>query len=159
MSNYIEKFVTYLLSIPRIFKKSLAILTDLFLCIFSTWLTLFVRSEDFIIFNDLHLYLSLISIVVAIPTFWIMGLYKIIFRYSDLSIILNVFFSTFLYGLIFYFIISININFYVPEMIGIMQPIIFFFIVIISRLGARYLMATNSSFRNYKNKKNILYNV
>ncbi len=156
MNNYTEKFVTNLLSIPRIFKKALAITTDLFLCIFSTWLAFFLRSENLILFNDLVFYLSLISIAVAIPIFWIMGLYKIIFRYTDLSIILSVFFSTLVYGLIFYFIISLNVNLGVSKIIGIMQPIILFFTIIISRLGARYILAINSSFRNYTNKKNVL---
>ncbi len=156
MSNYTEKFVTNLLSIPRIFKKALAITTDFFLCIFSTWLALSLRSEDLILFNDLVFYLALISIAVAIPIFWIMGLYKIIFRYTDLSIILSVFFSTLVYGLIFYFIISLNINLGVSKIIGIMQPIILFFTIIISRLGVRYILAINSSFRNYTNKKNVL---
>ena len=98
----------------------------------------------------------MISIIIALPIFWIFGMYRIIFRYTDLSIILNVFKATIIYGILYFLIISLINILNVPKSIGILQPMIFFFGVIASRLIIKILFNSNNIFLKSSVKKNVL---
>ena len=65
-----------IINLPRYAKRIIAIITDLGLCILCTWLAFFLRLEQFIQINDITILAVLISISLAIPIFWLMGLYK-----------------------------------------------------------------------------------
>ena len=96
-----------LIKLPRNVKKTLAIIIDLGLCIFCTWLAFYLRLEQFIKINNITILAVLISVIVAIPIFWLNGLYKTIFRFGDSSIISAVAITVFIYGLIYFSVISI----------------------------------------------------
>ena len=166
MINYIKKFLNHIFSLHRYSKRLIAIITDASLCFLSTWIAFIIRSEYWLALNPeievLILYENfnfnsvLISIIIAIPVFWLFGLYRTIFRYTGLSIILNILASTFVYGL-FYFLI---VGFYgiqgVPRSIGVIQPMLLFFGIIGSRLAIKYILTGNYSFKKSFNKKNVL---
>ena len=61
-----------------------------------------LRLEQPIMFKDFNLYPAILSVVIAIPTFWIFGLYRTIFRYTSVSIILTILVSTFVYGILYF---------------------------------------------------------
>ena len=126
MNNIIRKFNQKLLSIPRYSKITLVIILDVILCLVSTILAFNLKNESLIIYDDTYVYSVMISIIIALPIFWIFGMYRIIFRYTDLSIILNVFKETIIYGILYYLIISLINILNVPKSIGILQPMIFF---------------------------------
>ena len=151
-----KEFPNSLLSLHRYAKRAIAIIIDIGLCILCTWLAFTLRLEELILFKDFNLYPALISIIIAIPIFWLFGLYRIIFRYTGISIIFNILASTFVYG-IFYFLI---IGFYsiqgVPRSVGIIQPMLLFFGIIGSRLAIKYILTADYSFKKYSNKKNVL---
>ena len=98
MNNIIRKFNQKLLSIPRYSKITLVIILDVILCLVSTILAFNLKNESLIIYDDTYVYSVMISIIIALPIFWIFGMYRTIFRYTDLSIILNVFKATIIYG-------------------------------------------------------------
>ncbi len=91
-----------ILSLPRYSKRAFAITIDIVLCILCTWLAFILRLEQLILFKDFNFYPALISIAIALPIFWLFGLYRTIFRYAGLSIILKILTATFLYGFIFF---------------------------------------------------------
>ena len=93
---------------------------------------------------------------IAIPIFWIFGLYHTIFRYTNLSIILTILFSTFLYGLLYFLVIGVYGIQGVPRSIGILQPMLLFFAIMNSRLFVKFLLSSNHNLRNNFNKKNVL---
>ena len=126
MNNIIRKFNQKLLSIPRYSKITLVIILDVILCLVSTILAFNLKNESLIIYDDTYVYSVMISIIIALPIFWIFGMYRIIFRYTDLSIILNVFKATIIYGILYFLIISLINILNVPKSIGILQPMIFF---------------------------------
>ena len=137
-------------------------ITDAGLCILCTWLAFVLRLEELILFKDFNFYPALISVVIAIPIFWLFGLYRTIFRYTGLSLILNILTSTFLYGLLYFLVIGVyGIASYtpffalVPRSIGIIQPMLLFFAIISSRLGVKYLLTNSYNFRKDSNKKNV----
>tara|TARA_B110000238_G_scaffold83617_1_gene91990 strand:+ start:676 stop:2589 length:1914 start_codon:yes stop_codon:yes gene_type:complete len=151
-----KKFLNSILSLHRYSKRTIAIITDIGLCTLCTWLAFTLRLEEFILFKNFNFYPAFVSIIIAIPVFWLFGLYRTIFRYTGLSIILNILASTFVYGL-FYFLI---VGFYgiqgVPRSIGVIQPMLLFFGIIGSRLAIKYILTGNYSFKKSFNKKNVL---
>ena len=98
MNNFFKEISDNILSLHRYSKRVIAIITDLALCILCTWLAFFLRLEELILFKDFNLYPALISVLVAIPVFWLFGLYRTIFRYTSLSIIFTILASSFIYG-------------------------------------------------------------
>ena len=138
-------------------------ITDAGLCILCTWLAFVLRLEELILFKDFNFYPALISAVLAISIFWLFGLYRTIFRYTSLSIILNIFTSTFLYGLLFFLIIGVyGISSYttnfatIPRSIGILQPMLLFFAILSSRLVIKYIFTNNTGSKNLFDKKKVL---
>ena len=163
MNNYISEFSEKILSLHRYTKRTIAIVTDVGLCILSTWLAFTLRLEELILFKDFNFYSALLSVVIAIPIFWFFGLYRTIFRYTNISIILKILASTFVYGLSYFLIIGVygissNTVYYaiVPRSIGIIQPMLLFFAIIISRLLVKYLLNYNYNLKKFVTKKNVL---
>ena len=89
-----------IVNLPRYAKRIIAIIIDVGLCILCTWLAFYIRLEQFIKINDVTILAVLISISLAIPIFWLMGLYKTLFRFLDSSIILTVTAAVFIYSLL-----------------------------------------------------------
>ncbi len=151
-----KEFSKSILSLHRYSKRAIAILTDIGLCILCTWLSFTLRLEELILFKDFNIYPALISIFIAIPIFWLFGLYRTIFRYTGLSIIFNIFASTFAYGLFYFLIIGVYSIDGVPRSVGVLQPMILFFGIISSRLVIKYILNGNHNSKKSLNKKNVL---
>ena len=163
MNNLIKILFENTFYLNRYSKRAIAILTDAGLCILCTWLAFTLRLEEFILFKDFNFYPALLSVVLALPIFWMFGLYRTIFRYTELSIILNILTSTSLYGFFYFLIVGVyGISSYtrdfalIPRSIGILQPMLLFFAIICSRLLAKYLLNKNFGLNRSLNKKNIL---
>ena len=143
-----------IINLPRYAKRIIAIITDIGLCILCTWLAFYLRLEKFIQINDITILAVVISIFLAIPIYWLSGMYKTMFRFAGSSIILTVFIATFVYSLLYFAVISIYGIQGIPRSIGILQPVLLFLVILSSRMTIKYLLL--SSFDNSKNKKNIL---
>ncbi len=154
--NYMKDLSKTILSLPRYSKKIIAIITDLGLCVLCTWLALVLRYEELILFRDFNLNVAFISIIIAMPIFWLFGLYRTIFRYSDFSIIFTVLTSILIYGLLFFLVIGIYSISGVPRSIGILQPMLLFFAIISSRLLVKYTLTGDYKFKKTSNEKNVL---
>ncbi len=153
----IKKFSKNILQLNRYSKRSIAIITDISLCIICTWLSLYLRLEDINLIKIYDFNLAAIISIIAIPIFWISGLYRTIFRYTGLSILFTILTSTFIYGMLYFIIISVFGLPSIPRSIGIIQPMLLFFAIIASRFVAKYILTGTFSRLDYSlNKKNIL---
>ena len=150
-----KEFSKIILSLPRYTKKIIAIITDMGLCVLCTWLALVFRYEELILFRDFNFNVAFISIIIAMPIFWLFGFYRTIFRYSDFSIIFTVLTSTLMYGLLFFLIIGVYSVSGIPRSIGILQPMLLFFAIIISRLLVKYTLTSDYKFKKTSSKKNV----
>ena len=164
MSHSFKEFSSSVLSLHRYTKRSIAIVNDIGLCVLCTWLAFVLRLEELILFKDFNFYTALISIIIAIPIFWSFGLYKIIFRYTGLSIILNILAALFVYGLMYFLIIGVyGISSYapyyanVPRSIGIIQPMILFIAIISTRLLVKYSLIYNDNNKSFREKNVLIY--
>ena len=157
MKKYIREVSDSIISLHRYSKRAIAIVTDLALCILCTWLAFFIRLEELILFKDFNFYPALISVIIALPIFWLFGIYRTFFRYTSLSIIFTITSSTLVYGLLYFLVIGVfGIN-GVPRSIGILQPILLLFAIISSRLSIKYILNSGYSFKDQSiNKKNVL---
>jgi len=155
MNKYFKDLFNSFLSIPRYAKKTIAIIVDIGLCILCTWLAFYLRLEEFIKINDVTILSVLISIFLAIPIFWLSGLYKTMFRFVGSSIILTVAIAALAYGMLYFAVIGIYGFQSIPRSIGLIQPVLLFLGISSSRLIIRYLFA-NSFIKNTKSKKNVL---
>ena len=156
MKNYLIEFSKNILSTNRYSKRIIAIINDIALCILCTWLAFCLRLENLILLKDLNFLAALTSIIIAIPVFWLFGLYKTIFRYTGLSIILTIFSSTFFYGFLYFLVIGVYGIKEIPRSIGIIQPMLLLIFIIISRLSVKYILTEDLSNKKKTNKKNIL---
>ena len=152
MLRAIHKHSKAVLALPRSAKRSVAIITDASLCIIALWIALFLRLDDyqFSVLKDGLKEASAASVIIAIPVFWLMGLYRTMFRYSSSSVFVSVSVAILVYGLLYFSIISIYGIKGIPRSIGILQPIILLLAVISSRLFAEYFLVGV-----YKSKKQI----
>ena len=89
MRSLTREFSRNILSLNRYSKRSIAIITDICLCVLCTWLAFVLRLEKIILFKE-FLYTAAVLIIISIPIFWLCGLYRTIFRYTNLSIILTI---------------------------------------------------------------------
>jgi len=152
--NGIAKNVTLL---PRYVKRTIIIIFDLVLCIFCTWVAFYLRLEQFIKINNITLLAVFFSITFAIPIFWFIGLYRTIIRYVGQSIVFLILIATFLYGLLYFSVISIYGIQGIPRSIGIIQPILLFIGILSSRLIIKHLLSSSYLYNdNSKTKKNAL---
>ena len=165
MNNIFKSFLNYTISLHRYSKRIIVIITDSTLCILCTWLAFVLRLEELILFKDFNLYPAAISIAIAIPIFWLFGLYRTIYRYTGTSMILNILVSTFVYGLLYFLAVGVYgikitpnyIGLSVPRSIGILQPMLLFFAIICLRLLVKFILIKDYSFNNKtENKKNVL---
>ena len=165
MKNFLKFFLNHNLSLHRYSKRIIVIFTDAILCVICTWLAFVLRLEELILLKDFNFYPAIISILIAIPIFWVFGLYRTIFRYTGTSIILTILSSTFIYGLVFFLAVGVMgiqstqvyVGLNVPRSIGIIQPMLLFFTIVLSRLSARYILINSINFeKKSQNKKKVL---
>ncbi len=145
-----------IISLPRYAKRIIAIIIDIGLCILCTWLAFYLRLEQFVRINNTSILAVLISISLAIPIFWLVGLYKTMIRFAGSSIIFTVAVAIFSYQLLYFGVIGIYGIDGIPRSIGIIQPILLFLGILSSRIIIKYLFFSDRNFENLKNKKNIL---
>ena len=165
MINYTKKFLNNILSFNRYTKQLIAMLTDASLCILCTWFAFSIRSkywlalkptmEVSILYEDLNFYSVLIPVIIALPIYWLFGLYRIVYRYTSFSIFFTILMSTLVYGL-FYFSFTLYVSQIVPRPITFFQPMLLFFAILTSRLGVKYMFASNFGFKKNLDKKSVL---
>ena len=144
------------INLPRYAKKTIAIIIDLGLCILCTWLAFYLRLEQFIKINNVTILAVLISITLAIPIFWLLGLYRTMFRFAGSSIVFTVAVATLAYGLIYFAAIGIYGIQGIPRSIGIIQPLLLFLAISCSRIIIKNLFINTFFSKNSKSKKKIL---
>ena len=132
-----NQIVSYLLARSRTIKRLIVLCVDTFVCIVSVWLAFYLRLGDAVSLLTPLLLAIIVSIALALPLFIRFGLYRAIFRYSGLPALMAVVNATLFYGLAYAAVFTAWGIEGVPRTIGLLQPIILFFLVGASRAAAR----------------------
>ena len=131
------------LGLPRIAKRTIVMVVDVGLAVFSVWIAFYLRLGYFQPVFEERDGLSLlpaiiVAVVVSIPIFVIFGLYRTIFRYSGAPAVLAVSKAIAVYGVIFASVFTLVGVTGVPRTIGLLQPVVLFLLVALSRFVARF---------------------
>lgn len=137
-----------ILNLPRFAKQIIAIIVDLSLCVLCTCFAFYLRLDQFISIQGVVLTAVIVSVALALPIFWLLGLYRTIFRYSGLSIMFSVSIALLVYGLLYFLVFGVYGVKGIPRSIGILQPMLLFFAVVSSRLFVKYLLGGNYLFKD-----------
>ncbi len=152
-----NNIVFTVLNIPRVAKRIVAVLVDSCLCVFTVWIAIYLRMDEFYSLTGPFAIVVSVSVVLAVSIFTVSGLYGTILRYSDLASILAVGKAVLIYGLIFSAIFAAIGIPGIPRTIGIIQPILMFLAVVGTRAVAPYFLSGRDPSREIKSpSSNIL---
>ena len=128
------KFYNYLLALRPAQKISIVIIFDILLATFATWLAFSIRLEVLFVPDSRHVPVFLLSLSFVI-FFIFFQIYNSILRFITISNLRIISRATILYFLIFSSILLLVQFNNVPRSISIIQPIIFYLLIIVSRLS------------------------
>ena len=137
MISILRRAASTALAMPRSAKRGIVLVIDASLCVFSVWLTFYLHIGYFIPLSGPVVWPALASISLALPVFITLGLYRAIFRYSDLKALLAVGRAILIYSLTFVSIFTFWGVDGVPRALGLIQPILLLILVGASRVVAR----------------------
>lgn len=133
-----DKLVLPFLALPRSTKRALALLVDASLCVLTVWFAYCLRLDDWVILEGVEWLPAIVSLLLAIPIFIILGLYRAIFRYAGLSAFVTVLKAVAIYALAFMTVFTAISVPGVPRTVGILQPLLLLIAVGLSRMWTRY---------------------
>ena len=135
--NHLDKTTHSVLSLPRYAKRVIALLVDGSMCVLTVWLAFYLRLGEFVALSGSAFKAAVIALVIAIPIFVISGLYRAIFRFSGLPAMLVVSRAIAVYGLLYTSVITAFGIVGIPRTVGLIQPLLLFFAIGVSRALAR----------------------
>ncbi len=134
----LEPICDFLLNIPRVCKRVLAVSVDFLLSAIAVWLAFNIRLDAWTEWTDAHWLALFISWILMFPLFVVLGLYRAIFRYAGLSALYAILKAVSIYAVLYsFFFIIIGVP-GAPRAVGILQPLLLLISVGLSRALARY---------------------
>jgi FlaA1/EpsC-like NDP-sugar epimerase len=140
-----SKFAPAMLALPRSAKRMIALCVDVCLCMLTAWIAICFRYESWVTLQGNQWLAVLAAPLLAVPLFFVFGLYRAIFRFAGREALIAVARSVGIYALI-YSVIFTAIGFRdVPRTIGLLQPLLLLLSVGAVRLLARQLLGETYS--------------
>jgi FlaA1/EpsC-like NDP-sugar epimerase len=153
-----------LISLPRFGKQLLVFVVDAFLISLAVWLAFSIRLERFHFPSVPELLVYKLAILIALPIFVRMGLYRAVFRYAGQYALWAIVRAIFFYGLIFFALIVFWDSFglpkgdsSIPRSLGILQPMIMLMLIVSIRSLARMWLAGHVSIRKKTQQRILIY--
>lgn len=126
-----------IIELPRVIKRLIVLGVDAALCALSVYLAFYLRLGEWVDPRGAPFNPILASIAIALPIFVSFGLYRAIFRYAGWSAHLTVAQAVMLYAIPFAIVYTVIGVQGIPRTVGLIQPILLFLMVGVSRLVAR----------------------
>ena len=154
----LQKVRFYLLAAPRAVKRIVVMLLDTALLALSVWLAYFLRVGEFLSLTRQtaeHLPISavIVGLVVSTPLMFVFGVYRQVFRFSGFTSMIAVLKALAVYTVIFSTIVTIIGIGGVPRTIGLIQPVVFFLLISVTRFIAGYWLGGQYRFTTSDNKR------
>lgn len=137
----LNRTVQAALELPRSAKRIMAITVDAAICVISVWLAFYLRLGEMAAFVGNQWLAVVAALVIALPLFWIAGLYRAIFRYLGWGAVTEVARACAIYALLYASIFTFLGVTGVPRTVGLIQPILLFLMVGASRAFVRQLLS------------------
>ncbi|MCX8521470.1 MAG: nucleoside-diphosphate sugar epimerase/dehydratase, partial [Rhodoferax sp.] len=126
---------------PRGLKQITVVLLDLCLALLATWLAFGLRLDVWAMPTGMQWYVYVLTPLLSLPFFVRFGLYRAIFRYTGQAALHATAKAVLLYALLLTVVVLTQRWPGVPRTLGVLQPLIFFLLVGISRAMARFWLA------------------
>jgi len=147
----------YAISRTRPAKRWIAMLVDAGLCALACYAAIFLRL-GFIPDRDTpYGVLVAVSVGLALPIFWAVGLYREIFSQSGIRAILNIARACTIYALPFATVFTMLRVWGIPRTLSLIQPILLFLAIAASRLFARYWLFGTNADRRIRQRRVLIY--
>ncbi|MEG0937463.1 MAG: nucleoside-diphosphate sugar epimerase/dehydratase [Comamonas sp.] len=140
----LQSMVALLLTLPRLAKQAVVFSVDLIMALLAVWLAFYLRIDQTgwpILQQD---FVYGLAVVLFVPVFVRMGLYRAIFRYAGMPAVVATATSVLIYGIFFFAILLWMRWDGVPRSIGLIQPILFLLLAGGWRIFARYWLSGGS---------------
>lgn len=156
LKKLFKKNLNLILSLPRYLKQGIVVIIDSLLFLLSIFLTYILLVNNIFLPKEYIFFMGISYLFIAIPIFWIFSLYKTIFRYSDLSIVFNCFYSCILYGLLSTAISIFHLSYEIIKSFNIIQSLILFISITLVRILIGKIISFNLISQRKKNKNNVI---
>jgi len=130
----------WFLDLPRPLKRLLAVLHDAFFSGLTVWFAVCLRLERWAVWNPSYTPAVVGAVGLALPLFAYFGLYRAVFRYAGWHAMLSLIRAIAVYSLAYMVIFTIIGVPGVPRTVGIVQPLLMFLMVGMSRVGVRFFL-------------------
>lgn len=141
----LSRILDILLAMPRPAKRLIALLIDVCLLVGTVAFSFYIRLDEWVRPTG-NLWLPyIVAVLLALPIFVKMGLYRAIFRHAGLRMLTTIGLACLIYGLLyatFFTIVSVND---VPRTIGILQPLLLMLAILASRVSLRMVIDWRSA--------------
>jgi FlaA1/EpsC-like NDP-sugar epimerase len=153
-----------LISLSRLGKQSIVLLVDAFSILLAVWLAYSIRLDRLHVPEDAEFLVYILPLMVAMPIFVSMGLYRAVFRYAGQHALWSIARAVFFYGLVFFALIILWDHLFlpkstavIPRSLGILQPIILLVLIVLSRSLARVWLAGHASISKKSQRRTLIY--
>ena len=130
----------WLLAMPRTVKRLLAVALDVFFCVFTVWMALCLRLERWVAWDMAYAPAVLVAAALSVPIFGFFGMYLAIFRHAGWNAMLSLIRAVTVYGVAYATVFTLVGVPGVPRTVGIIQPLLLFVLVGVSRVGVRFFL-------------------
>jgi FlaA1/EpsC-like NDP-sugar epimerase len=136
-SRYAHKII----GLNRTSKRSVVITLDLFIAFITVWFAFYLRIDQVSLPQHQQIYVYLLAPLIAVPVFITHGLYRAIFRYTGMAAMFAIAKAVAVYAVLFFTSLLFFKWAGVPRSLGLIQPLLFLFLVGGSRAMARFWLA------------------
>ncbi len=140
-SFFLRNFRQGLLSLPVVVKQLAALLFDSVAVLFTLWLAFSFRYEVWHVPAGGQWAAYLLALLLSLPVFWRMGMYRSVFRYSEVNAIKLIIRAVAVYGMLFFTALVLLKIRGIPRSAGIFQPMMLFLVLLGSRELVRVMLS------------------
>ena len=157
MKILLNKYALFAIALPRFAKRAIFLTIDIFICVFVTWISFYLRVGVIYEFSDSGLQIATLgSILISIPIFIASGLYLTIFRFNGFATMITVARSTALYGVMYASIFTAFGVEGVPRTVGLIQPFLMLIFLVGSRIAPPIWLNTDRMTRHRAKESRVL---
>jgi FlaA1/EpsC-like NDP-sugar epimerase len=128
---------TYVIHLSRSVKQCIVGAVDILMSVLATWMAFFLRLDSTGLPHGYQWHAYQLAVLLSLPILTRFGLYRAVFRYAGMSAMATIAKAVALYCAIFFAILVWLALPEVPRTIGLIQPLLFLFLVAGSRAFAR----------------------
>ncbi len=134
------------LALSRSSKRMIVVAVDIALCALTVWVAYYLRLGTWVSLVGRPSIAVGLSVAIALPIFTIAGLYRTVLRHIEARLITVTAAASICYGLCYALLVSAYGFDDIPRTLGILQPVLLFLAVCISRVIASWLLTKQLKF-------------